>query len=120
MKTSKKKYLFYSPAKINLNLHILATRKDGYHELVTDIIPIELCDRFTLFPATEKKMQKNYNLSNKEDLTCKAIQLLEQNTKKSLTYHLKIEKFIPMGAEEVAMRLLYFLHSTKYFLSGLV
>ena len=98
MKTSKKKYLFYSPAKINLNLHILATRKDGYHELVTDIIPIELCDRFTLFPATEKKMQKNYNLSNKEDLTCKAIQLLEQNTKKSLTYHLKIEKFIPMGA----------------------
>ena len=43
-------------------------------------------------------MQKNYNLSNKEDLTCKAIQLLEQNTKKSLTYHLKIEKFIPMGA----------------------
>ena len=47
--------------------------------------------------ATEKKMQKNYNLSNKVDLS-KAIQLLEQNTKKSLTYHLKIEKFIPMGA----------------------
>ena len=87
-----KKYLFYSPAKINLNLHILATRKDGYHELETDIIPIELWDRFTLFPATEKKMQKNYNLSNKEDLTCKAIQLLEQNTKKSLTYHLKDRK----------------------------
>ncbi len=98
MKTSKKEYLFYSPAKINLNLHILATRKDGYHELETDIIPIELWDTFTLFPATEKKMQKNYNLSNKEDLIYKAIQLLEQNTKKSLTYHLKIEKFIPMGA----------------------
>ena len=63
--------------------------KTGYHELVTDIIPIELWDRFTLFPATEKKMQKNYNLSNKEDLIYKAIQLLEQNTKKSLTYHLK-------------------------------
>ena len=98
MKTSKKEYRFYSPAKINLNLHILATRKDGYHELVTDLTAVDLWDKFTLTLASQKTIQKDYSLEDKNDLICKAINLLEQITKKSFTYHLKIEKFIPMGA----------------------
>ena len=98
MKTSKKEYRFYSPAKINLNLHILATRKDGYHELVTDLTAVDLWDKFTLTLASQKIIQKDYSLEDKNDLICKAINLLEQITKKSFTYHLKIEKFIPMGA----------------------
>ena len=98
MKTIKKEYRFYSPAKINLNLHILATRKDGYHELVTDLTAVDLWDKFTFTLASQKTIQKDYYLEDKNDLICKAINLLEQITKKSFTYHLKIEKFIPMGA----------------------
>ena len=98
METIKKEYRFYSPAKINLNLHILATRKDGYHELVTDLTAVDLWDKFTFTLASQKTIQKDYYLEDKNDLICKAINLLEQITKKSFTYHLKIEKFIPMGA----------------------
>ncbi len=118
MKTIKKAFLFYSPAKINLNLHILAKRKDGYHELETDLVPIDFWDSFALLPATppqinqkntdqktidqkntdQKKIQKNYKLSDKEDLTCKAIELLEQTSKTNFGFQLKVEKTIPCGA----------------------
>ena len=73
-------------------------RKDGYHELVTDLTAVDLWDKFTLTLASQKTIQKDYSLEDKNDLICKAINLLEQITKKSFAYHLKIEKFIPMGA----------------------
>src|SRR5687768_4158809 len=34
-----------APAKINLFLRVLGRRPDGYHELETLIVPIELADR---------------------------------------------------------------------------
>ena len=63
-----------------------------------DLTAVDLWDKFTLTLASQKTIQKDYSLEDKNDLICKAINLLEQITKKSFTYHLKIEKFIPMGA----------------------
>nr|NIP31229.1 4-(cytidine 5'-diphospho)-2-C-methyl-D-erythritol kinase [Candidatus Dadabacteria bacterium]NIQ13330.1 4-(cytidine 5'-diphospho)-2-C-methyl-D-erythritol kinase [Candidatus Dadabacteria bacterium] len=37
-----------SPAKINLTLEILGTRKDGYHLLRSIIQPVDLFDELTL------------------------------------------------------------------------
>jgi len=37
-----------APAKINLNLYITGKRDDGYHELVTRMQKIDLCDRLYL------------------------------------------------------------------------
>jgi 4-diphosphocytidyl-2-C-methyl-D-erythritol kinase len=37
-----------APAKVNLHLSVLGRRPDGYHELVTLMQPLELCDRLTL------------------------------------------------------------------------
>lgn len=39
-----KNSVFYSPAKINLFLKVLSQRLDGYHELLTIMHPLSLCD----------------------------------------------------------------------------
>jgi 4-diphosphocytidyl-2-C-methyl-D-erythritol kinase len=35
---------FYAPAKVNLRLAVLGRRRDGYHELATSMIALDLCD----------------------------------------------------------------------------
>ncbi len=42
-----------SPAKINLFLKVLRKRKDGYHDILTLMQRISLCDEITLAPAGE-------------------------------------------------------------------
>ena len=37
-----------APAKVNLSLHILGRRADGYHELDSLLVPIDLCDELVL------------------------------------------------------------------------
>jgi len=38
------KYRIKTPAKLNLRLKVTGRRPDGYHELVTVMVPIDLCD----------------------------------------------------------------------------
>ena len=42
-------------AKINLGLHVLSKRPDGYHTIETVFYPIDLCDALEIVPATEGK-----------------------------------------------------------------
>jgi 4-diphosphocytidyl-2-C-methyl-D-erythritol kinase len=44
----KRKMRLFSPAKINLFLHILGKRPDGFHELETLMAPLELADEIEL------------------------------------------------------------------------
>lgn len=37
-----------APAKVNLNLHVTGRRQDGYHELITRMQKLDLCDRVKL------------------------------------------------------------------------
>lgn len=37
-----------APAKVNLNLYVTGRRDDGYHELITRMQKLDLCDRLTL------------------------------------------------------------------------
>ena len=37
-----------APAKINLSLRVLGRRKDGYHEIDSIFLPLELCDRLEI------------------------------------------------------------------------
>ncbi|MGW8316948.1 MAG: hypothetical protein ACWGNV_15230 [Bacteroidales bacterium] len=36
--------IYFAPAKINLGLHVLERRADGYHNLQTVMVPTGLCD----------------------------------------------------------------------------
>jgi 4-diphosphocytidyl-2-C-methyl-D-erythritol kinase len=40
-----------APAKLNLSLMVVSRRDDGYHELVTDMVLLELADRLLLMPG---------------------------------------------------------------------
>jgi len=42
-------------AKINLGLHILSKRPDGYHNIETVFYPINLCDALEIVPAEDEK-----------------------------------------------------------------
>lgn len=42
-----------APAKINLGLHVLARRGDGYHEIDTLMVKLELADVVTATPASD-------------------------------------------------------------------
>ena len=40
-----------APAKLNLSLAVVGRRQDGYHELVTEMVLLELADRLLLMPG---------------------------------------------------------------------
>jgi 4-diphosphocytidyl-2-C-methyl-D-erythritol kinase len=40
-----------APAKLNLSLAVVGRREDGYHELVTEMLLLELADRLLLMPG---------------------------------------------------------------------
>ena len=40
--------IFFAPAKLNIRLKIIGRRPDGYHELVSIMAPVDLCDRLEL------------------------------------------------------------------------
>ena len=46
--SSSKLVTWSAPAKLNLMLHIVGRRQDGYHELQTVFQLIDLCDRIEI------------------------------------------------------------------------
>jgi 4-diphosphocytidyl-2-C-methyl-D-erythritol kinase len=42
-----------APAKLNIRLKITGRRPDGYHELVSVMVPVTLCDEIRISPAAE-------------------------------------------------------------------
>jgi 4-diphosphocytidyl-2-C-methyl-D-erythritol kinase len=43
-----------SPAKVNLYLRVLGKREDGYHEILSLMQRISLCDEMTFFPGADR------------------------------------------------------------------
>jgi 4-diphosphocytidyl-2-C-methyl-D-erythritol kinase len=93
---------FKSPAKINLFLKVLSKREDGFHNLVTLMQAVDLCDQLDI-QITEKN--KDTLTCTQSDLSCqkdnlviKAIDLYRKKTgiKQHFTVHL--EKNIPIQA----------------------
>jgi len=89
-----------APAKLNLFLHILGQRQDGYHELETlfqildhgDELEFEIAESLQLeqIPAAGFPMQDN--------LVYRAAQLLIQQSGLSRGAHIRLHKKIPVGA----------------------
>ncbi|MBU2871191.1 4-(cytidine 5'-diphospho)-2-C-methyl-D-erythritol kinase [Colwellia sp. E2M01] len=95
-----KSFEFPAPAKINLFLHIVGQREDGYHNLETLFQFINHSDTLTL-TVTENS---NINLltpiagvKNEDNLIVKAARLLKNKTNASLGVEISINKILPMG-----------------------
>jgi 4-diphosphocytidyl-2-C-methyl-D-erythritol kinase len=97
----------FAPAKINLYLHILGRRPDGYHELETLMAPISLGDTLDLdlIPSgTVGDGGIEFTCSDpaladaKDNLATKAARLFLDEFKLTTGVRIHLEKAVPVGA----------------------
>lgn len=89
-----------SPAKLNLFLHIVGRRENGYHNLQSIFQLIDLCDYLTFIPNQSMDIQL-YGLeqvNQNDNLIYRACQLLRPHAQHFTGLDIHIEKHIPMGA----------------------
>lgn len=91
---------FLAPAKINLFLHIVGVREDGYHLLQTVFQLLDFYDRIHI-KVTEDGAIKRTNevagVPESNDLCIRAAKLLKTHTQTKLGVEISVEKNIPMG-----------------------
>lgn len=89
-----------SPAKLNLFLHIVGRRENGYHNLQSIFQLIDLCDYLSFIPNQTSDIQL-YGLeqvNQQDNLIYRACQLLRPHAQHFTGLDIHIEKNIPMGA----------------------
>ncbi len=89
-----------APAKLNLLLKIVARRNDGYHLLQTVFQLIDLCDWLIFHPVNDGQvcLQRPVpGVSEQEDLTVRAANLLKSETGFQGGVCIENEKNLPMG-----------------------
>jgi 4-diphosphocytidyl-2-C-methyl-D-erythritol kinase len=93
----------FAPAKINLYLHILGRRADGFHELETLMAPISLVDTLDidLLPsgAGVEFTCSDLALSDaKDNLATRAARIFIKEFKLTTGVRIHLEKTVPVGA----------------------
>src|SRR6187399_3119668 len=92
--------IFSAPAKLNLMLHIVGRRADGYHELQTVFQLIDLCDRIEFRVREDGAIVRPKGpagVGESEDLAVRAARALQKETGTTLGAEISIKKSIPMG-----------------------
>jgi 4-diphosphocytidyl-2-C-methyl-D-erythritol kinase len=92
--------LFSAPAKLNLMLHIVGRRADGYHELQTVFQLIDLCDQLEIRSRPDGQIRRvsgPAGVAEDEDLAVRAARALQAATGTRLGAEISIKKRIPMG-----------------------
>ena len=90
-----------APAKLNLFLHVIGRRADGYHELQTLFQLIDLCDTITLSVRRDGRIERTLgpgDIAPEEDLTWRAARALQQAAAVPLGVEIEVHKRIPQGA----------------------
>ncbi len=89
-----------APAKLNLFLHIVGRRPDGYHELESVFVLIDLADSLTVERLETPTFERTGDLTGpvENDLTIRAAKLLAQKTQCLLGAKIHVTKRIPVGA----------------------
>jgi 4-diphosphocytidyl-2-C-methyl-D-erythritol kinase len=89
-------------AKINLSLRVLGKRADGYHELDTYFLQIDLADELFFETTSASEFELSCNWSgvplDESNLCTRAYRLITQALGKPMGVRLRLEKRIPMGA----------------------
>lgn len=89
-----------APAKLNLFLHVVGRRTDGYHLLQTVFRFIDRCDHLRFSPRDDGRIvlaTPTPGVAPDDDLTVRAARLLQRHTacRQGATLHL--DKQLPMG-----------------------
>ena len=96
---------FSSPAKLNLFLHIVGRRSDGYHELETLFQFLDHSDTLSFTVTANEQIQLSTpitGVNNDDNLIVKAARLLQQRIRQDqhapiLGVNMSIDKILPMG-----------------------
>ena len=90
-----------APAKLNLFLHIVGRRPDGYHELQTCFQFVDLCDDIHIGVRSDgaiRRLRGAAGVSSEEDLCVRAARALQAASGCALGATIDEVKRIPMGA----------------------
>lgn len=89
-----------APAKINIGLHVISKRPDGYHNIETIFYPLRLCDYLTFTKSNNFQFASNNSelISTQDNLIIKAKEKLEKATGEKINVHIHLDKNIPAGA----------------------
>lgn len=93
-------HTFLAPAKINLFLHIVGVREDGYHRLQTVFQLLDFYDRIQLKVTNDGTIKRTNTVTGvpeETDLCIRAAKLLKAHTQTPLGVEISVEKNIPMG-----------------------
>lgn len=89
-----------APAKLNLFLHIVGRRSDGYHLLQTVFQIIDLCDYLDFRVRADGDIQRvgdGYRVDAEDDLVIRAARLLRRHAGTPMGADIRYRKAIPMG-----------------------
>ncbi len=98
---SKDILILRSPAKLNLFLHIIGRRPDGYHLLQSVFQLIDWCDTVTLKAILENEVRRVNPIPGvppEQDLVVRAAKLLKEFCQFDRGVEIGLQKEIPMGA----------------------
>ncbi|TMG73108.1 MAG: 4-(cytidine 5'-diphospho)-2-C-methyl-D-erythritol kinase, partial [Betaproteobacteria bacterium] len=87
---------FPAPGKLNLFLHVLGRRADGYHELQTVFRLVERADRLQIIPRRAGQLTFSGPFGD-DNLCLRAARLLKQASGSKLGADIALEKRLPVG-----------------------
>ena len=91
---------YLAPAKVNLFLHIVGQRADGYHLLQSVFRLLDFYDTIHLRPRNDGVICRTQSIAGVEerhDLCLRAAYLLQQHTGSLFGVDIAVDKHIPMG-----------------------
>jgi 4-diphosphocytidyl-2-C-methyl-D-erythritol kinase len=89
-----------APAKLNLFLHIVGRRADGYHELQSVFVPVSLADTLDFELRADGMIERTGDVIGPldRDLALRAARLLQAESGSGLGASIAVQKRIPAGS----------------------
>ncbi len=90
-----------APAKLNLGLEILGRRADGYHEIRTVLVMVDLCDLVSIEAIDVGEIRRSGDaagVDESDDLAIVALNRLRRTIEDGPGARVSIDKQIPIGA----------------------
>lgn len=101
MNTPPRRLVVPAPAKVNLFLHVVGRRDDGFHLIESLFALIDLADRVAIERRDDPAIVRENDVdgvAEHDDLAIRAARLLQRATGVRFGCVIRVEKSIPMGA----------------------
>jgi 4-diphosphocytidyl-2-C-methyl-D-erythritol kinase len=97
--SGERRIVIDAPAKLNLGLEVIGRRDDGFHDIATIFLTIDLYDRLTLSPSAYLELSCSDDaLAGEDNLVLRALQLLRAETNHPGGARIDLRKRIPTAA----------------------